>query len=198
MANVDKPSGLKPVCHLDGSPWNGKVNIYYHSSSDGTAIFRGDLVQPDETNTETTGKYPSVKQHVAGQTDNVGVAVGFGDTPYIALQNTNLNAVDYCAASTAKYIAVVDAPDVIFEIQEDSDTSTLDAGAPHANCDIIVGTGSTTTGISAMEIDSSEVTSSAACLRLLRIVDREDNALGANAKWLVLINEHAYKTTTGT
>lgn len=198
MANTDKPFGFKPVKHLDGSPYNGAFNIYYHSASDGTALFIGDLVQPDETNTETTGKYPSVKQHVAAQTDNVGVVVGVGDTPQLAIRNTNTNAVNYCPASTAMYIAVADAPDLIFEIQEDSDTSTLDAGALHANADVIVGSGSTTTGISAMEIDSSSVTSSAACLRLLRLVPREDNALGANAKWWVLINEHAYKTTTGT
>jgi hypothetical protein len=128
----------------------------------------------------------------------VGVAVGFGDTPQLALRNTNLNAVNYCPASTAMYIAVVDDPYVIFEVQEDSDGGALDAGASHANCDVIVGTGSSTTGLSAMEIDSSGVTSSTAMLRLLRIAPREDNAVGNQCKWHVLINEHAYKTTTGT
>lgn len=198
MSNTDKPFGFKPVKHLDGSPYNGAFNIYYHSASDATALYMGDLVQPDETNTETTGMYPSVKQHVAAQTDNIGVVVGFGDTPQLCARNTNLNAVNYCPASTAMYVAVADAPDIIFEIQEDSDTSTLDAGAPHANADVVVGSGSSTTGTSGMELDSSSITASAACLRVLRVAPREDNALGTNCKWWVLINEHAYKTTTGT
>lgn len=198
MANVDKPMGLKPVMHLDGSPYNGAMTVYYHSASDTTAIYKGDLVQPDETNTLTAATYASVKQHVAGQTDNVGVAWAFGENPQLLARVSNLNAVNYCPASTAMYIGVIDASDVIFEIQEDSVGGALDAGATHANCDIIVGTGSSTTGWSAMEIDSSEVTTSAATLRLLRIANREDNAVGSNAKWLVLINEHSYKTTSGT
>lgn len=197
MANTDKPFGLKPVRHLNGNPWNGNVNIYYHSASDGTAIFKGDVVQPDETNTETTGKYPSVKQTVAAQTDNVGVVVGFGNTPYLAADCTDLSRA-YCPASTAMYIAVVDDPDVVFEVQEDSAGGALDAGAPHANCDLIVGSGDTTTGLSAMELDSSEVTASAAMCRILRVVDRDDNALGNQCKWEVLLNEHAYETTSGT
>src|SRR3972149_4376605 len=99
MANVDKPSGLKPCCHLNGNPWNGKVNIYYHSASDNTAIFRGDLVQADGSNYLATGMYPAVKQHVAAQEDNIGVAVGFGDTPQIAARVSNLHPVNACPAS---------------------------------------------------------------------------------------------------
>lgn len=194
MANVDKPFGLKPVKHLNGNPWNGMVNIYYHSASDNAAIYRGDLVQADGSNDEATGKYPAVKAHVAAQEDNVGVAVGFGDTPYAAFIAANLNTIQYCPASTARYIAVVDDPDVVFEIQEDDvDGSALTASSVYMYADVLATAGSSTTGQSAMELDRSTASDSAACLRILRLVDREDNALGASAKWLVIINEHLYR-----
>lgn len=196
MANTDKPSGLKPLRHLNGNPWNGMFNVYYHSSSDGTAIYLGDVVQIDGTNDETTGKYPSVTQHVATQTDNVGVVVGFGATPQLMAISTDLNAVHYCPASTEMYIAVVDDPDVVFEVQEDSDGAALTAAAVGGCGDIIVGSGSSTTGVSAMELDSSSVADTSATLQVLRLVDREDNAIGNNAKWEVLLREHLYRGTT--
>lgn len=193
MANVDKPSGFRPVRYMNGTPWNGAVNIYYHSASNATAIYRGDLVQADGTNDEATAKYPSVTAHVAAQEDNVGVAIGFGDTPNIAVRNSNLNSVQYCPASTAMYIAVVDDPNVLFEVQEDSDGTTLTAAAVYGYADVLATAGSSTTGRSAMELDRSSIGDSAATLQVYRLVDREDNALGDYAKWLVRINEHLYR-----
>lgn len=194
MANVDKPNGFTPVCHLNGSPWNGMVRIYYHSASDQTAIYRGDLVQANGSNDEATGLYPSVTAHVAAQEDNVGVAIGFGNTPAVAFNSANLNAVQYCPASTAMYIAVVDDPDVLFEVQEDdADGSTLTAAAVYSYADVLATAGSATTGRSAMELDRSTAGDSAATLQIMRLSNRGDNALGAHSKWLVRINEHLYR-----
>jgi len=193
MANTDKPFGLKPFCHGNGNPWNGMFRIYYHSASDNAAIYRGDLVQADGGNDETTGKYPAVKAHATGQEDNVGVAIGFGNTPQLAANTANLNTGQYCPASTAMYIAVVDDPDVWFEIQEDSTGGALTAGAVYGMADVATGSGNSTTGQSAMELDSSDIADSAGTLQVMRLVDREDNALGTNAKWLVRINEHLYR-----
>jgi hypothetical protein len=61
----------------------------------------------------------------------------------------------------------------------------------------VVGTGSSTTGLSAMEIDSSSKVATTAQLRLLNLVKRPDNAVGNQAKWHVMINEHVFKTTAG-
>jgi hypothetical protein len=197
MANSDKPFGLRPYRHITGSPWNGRISVYYHSASDSTAIFKGDVVQTDPTNTETTGKYPSVIQHAATQVDNVGVVVGFGNTPQLATDVTDLTR-KYCPAATAMYLAVVDDPWVIFVAQEDDN---MGVAAVHACCDIVVGSGDTTTGLSTMEIDSSEATTSGT-LRVLRLADWDDasgsNALGTNAKWEVMITEHHFKYEAGT
>ena len=193
MANVDKPFGLKPVGHLITGSYNGKVNIYYHHSDDAVAIYRGDLVQMNETagEAEPTGKYPSVIQHVAGQEDNVGVAVGFGSTPQLAAINTNLNSPQYCPGSTAMYIAVVDDPNVIFEIQEDSAGNAVTIDEVGKFADVAVTAGSSTTGTSGMELDSDSAGASGT-LRIYRLANREDNAIGDHAKWLVLINEHLW------
>lgn len=85
----------------------------------------------------------------------------------------------------------------MYEIQDDSDGGALTAASVGLNADIVVGTGSTTTGTSAMELDSSTVNTTSAQLRILGLSHRADNEIAANAKWLVMINEHELKSTTG-
>jgi len=53
-----------------------------------------------------------------------------------------------------------------------------------------VGTGSTTTGKSAMELDSSDTATALGQCKILRVSNRENNALGTYCKWDVLIVEH--------
>jgi len=193
MANRDRPAGLSPVGHLNGSPWNGKVRTYSINVNNTPAIFIGDLVESDNTySADSTGKYSGVKQASAG--GNVrGVAIGFSDQPYMAFDTTDLNRA-YCPASKAMYCFVVDDPDVIFEVQEDSAVNNIDADMIGLNADITVDTtGDTNSGISGMELDSSGTGTGAAQLRILGVVDREDNALGTNCKFLVYINEHEFR-----
>jgi len=182
MPNTDRPNGAMPVKNLDGSPYNGQYREYPVDAANATAVFVGDFIMGQADG--------NVAPATAGSLKIIGVCVGVAPDP------TNLER-RYLPASTAGTIYVADAPDLIFEIQEDSVVSTLAATHIGSNCDLIAGAGSTTTGQSAHEIDSSTVVTTAANLRLLRLIDREDNAVGINAKWEVLINEHAYKTTSG-
>ena len=195
MANLDAARGFKPIKHLNGSPWNGKANVYYIPSTDETATFIGDAVK-SAGSADATGKYPTVAQ--AAATDSIrGVVIGFGTTPTLMVNPDNL-AMKYRAASTAMYCLVVDDPQVIFEIQEDSVGNSITAAMVGLSTDITVGTGSTTTGKSAMELDSSDTATGAGQCRILRLVDREDNALGDHAKWEVLIAEHELGLTIST
>jgi len=192
MANADTPFGLKPVRHLNGNPWNGKARVYYKAAGV-AAVFVGDPVELLGS-ADSTGKYPTVQSLVTDDTPThiVGVAVAVSNTPYIGANASDLSARYILAASEA-YIFVCDDPSVIFEIQEDGVTSTLTADDVGCNCGLTNATGSTTTGISAQELESElGATINTRALRLLRLVDREDNALGAYAKWEVLINLHAY------
>lgn len=194
MDNLDIPAGFKPVKHLNGSPWNGKVSTYYVPATDSTALFKGDAVK-SAGSADATGKFPTVTQAAAGDAIR-GVVVGFGEDPHIMIKADN-PYLTHRPASTAMYVLVVDDPSVIFEIQEDSDVAALAADDVGLSADVIVGTGNTTTGKSAMEIDSDSKTALAAALKILRVVDREDNALGNQCKWEVLIAEHEMKLATG-
>lgn len=194
MANIDRPAGFKPVGHINGHPWNGKANMYYIPSTDSTAVFMGDAVKTAGS-ADSTGKYPTVTQATATHPIR-GVAIGFSDQPYVSFDTSDLNR-KYRPASTAMYVLVVDDPGVIFEIQEDNDTEDMEALDVGATCDIIVGNGDTDNGMSGMELDSSDggSTSSQQCL-VLRVTNREDNALGDYCKWDVLINDHELSSAT--
>lgn len=194
MANLDTPFGFKPVKHLTGAPWNGKVNVYYVPATDATALFKGDAVK-SAGSADATGKFPTVAQVVAGDAVR-GVVVGFGDNPY-SMTHPDAPNRDYRLASTAMYVFVVDDPSVIFEIQEDSVGGALAAVDVGLSADIVVAAGSTATGKSAMELDSSSKALLAATCKVLRVIDREDNELGTNAKWEVLIAEHEMTLATG-
>jgi hypothetical protein len=194
MANSDTPFGFKPVKHLIGASWNGKVNTYYVPSSDGTAIYKGDAVK-SAGSADSTGKFPSVTQAAAGDLIR-GIVVGFGDNPYVMSHPDTPNR-DYRPVSTAMYVFVVDDPFVIFEIQEDSVANNLAVTEVGLSTNVVVGSGSTVTGKSGMELDSSDTaTDGNGQCKILRVVDREDNALGTNCKWEVLIVEHELLVAT--
>lgn len=194
MANSDRPSGFKPVKHLLGGAWSGKANTYYIPSSDSTDMFIGDAVKTAGSATDD-GKYPTVAQAAAGNTIR-GVIIGFGEDPHTMIKPDNPNRT-YRPGDTAMYCLVVDDPFVIFEIQEDSDSNSIEADEVGNHADVVVGSGNTTTGLSAMELDSDSATAGAATCKLLRIVNREDNELGDHCKWEVLIAEHEMLSGSG-
>lgn len=186
MANVDAPRGARPVRHRNGAPYTGSANRYYVGSGDSTAIFLGDFVK--SSGSADSDGIPGIAQAAAGDAIR-GVVVG--------IEPTTDESPKHRAASTEAYIYVADDPDLVFEIQEDSVGGALAAANVGQNADVIVGTGSTTTGLSAMEIDSSSATASTAQLRIMALVQMADNEIGTNAKWEVMINEHELTSTSG-
>ena len=194
MANIDRPAGLKPVKHLNGNPWNGVANMYYVDVANTPAIFIGDAVVSNGSS-DDTGKYPGINQAVAGEAIR-GVVVGFSDQPYMAFDTSDLDR-KYCPATTEMYALVVDDPDVIFEIQEDNVSDDIDADMIGLNTDIVATAGNTSSGVSGMELDSDGTTAGTAQLRILGVVNREDNALGTYCKFLVRINEHELRAVAG-
>jgi len=188
MANTDRPNGLRPVRHLNGSPWNGAVRRCYVPSSDSTAIFVGDAVV--SAGSADADGVPSVAQATAGGAIR-GVVTG------IEVSGTDLETL-YRAASTERYVYVCEDPDVVFEVQDDSVGGDLAAANVGNNADIVVGSGDTTSGASGMELDASTAATTAATLNILALVQRPDNEIGTNARWEVMVNEHELKSTTGT
>ena len=189
MANADAPFGLRPVSMLDGSPWNGQVIRCQFEATDTTACFIGDLVELNGT--PGTEGVPTVTQGAASTANGFfGVVVAFEYDP------TDLES-KYRLASTQRACYVAPALDCLFEIQEDSDGGALALTNIGQTCDVIVGAGDTTTGLSGMELDSSNV-GTGANLHILGLVNRPDNEVGNQANWLVRINESVLRGTGST
>lgn len=187
MANADAPRGLKPTRYLSGAPYNGACNMYYVPSSDGTAIYVGGLVKP--AGSADANGVMSVTGNVSTGNAVLGVVVGV--VPVTADSTT------YRAASTERYVFVADDPALMFEVQEDSVGGALAAAGVGNTADLTGFTsGSTTTGLSAIEIDSSTATAAGDGTEDVLIVGLSqspaDNVIGTNANWLVRLNNHFF------
>ncbi len=184
MANVDAPFGFVPIKHLDGSEYNGQVNLYSIDASQ-AALFKNDLVTL--SGTADTNGIPGIARVAAG-TGNpiVGSIVSF-------VADREDQGKTNQPASTAGFALVADAPDIIFEAQ----ATTVAAADIGQNAPILATAGSTTTGNSAEEVDGAGYKGTTDQVRVLRLKQIEDNELGANAVIEVFINEHVYKQTAG-
>jgi hypothetical protein len=190
MANRDAPFGLRPVRYKNGSPWNGAFRHYYVPAGDATAIFIGDAVAivGDSNDNEIFGNPPGSLSEVTRVTvgdGNVIAGVVVGVAPVTA------ESLKYRAASTERVLYVVDDPNVIFEIQCDG-TITADSIGLNA---VLIAThsGSTTTGLSGLELDTTSDVPAADASNQLYIVGlakKQDNELlTANPIVEVLINQ---------
>lgn len=200
MANADTPFGLKPVRYKSGAPYNGAVNPYYIKGDYATALYVGDpVVKTGTSNTAVVkstvgtfgiGTLPEINKTAAGDVDGLtkaitGVIVGFAPLP------TDLNK-QYNAASTERVAFVADDPDLEFEIQADG---AVPAASMGLNAVLIyTHSGSTTTGLSGAELDTTSDAPAADAsnqLTIIRAVNREDNDTTlTHAKVIVRINAH--------
>lgn len=197
MANIDRPNGAIPVGTMSGSSFTETLRLYEVDAS-AASIFPGDFVIM-----EADGK---VAPAAAGSTELLGVCVGVlpwmpnkvsGVSGHnVSTGNVNL-MLKYHATGAAGMVLVAVGPDVLYEIQEDGDTSDLAVTSIGANVDILATAGSTTTGLSQTEIDSSSLTTATAQLRIVQMVDRPDNELGDWARWIVRINENHFTKLAG-
>lgn len=185
MANVDTPFGLKPVRLLSGSPYTGATMLFSTATGDATAIFVGDPVKMSGTASTIDGvTYADVDQAASGDVI-VGVVTS-------VLPETR-DSLTYRAASTARVVAVATDPDLIYEIQEVSGGTALTAAAIGLNADFVVAAGSTTTGLSGVELNNAtEATTNTLDLQIVGISSRTGNDVGQHAKWLVRINRHQF------
>jgi hypothetical protein len=182
MANVNSPNGFWPSRHLNGGII--RANEYEIADAYASNIFSGDIVK-----LATTGY---IQVAAAGDTNLIGVFQGVQWTA----ADGEFKFSRYWPASTSvksgtKIKAFVyDDPNIAFAVQTYTGTAyTKDMEG--GNVDLKAATaGSTSTGQSGMEADISLVTTTTANLRVIKLIDRPDNALGVNAKIEVFILEH--------
>lgn len=194
MANANAARGLVPYRRSTGEPYNGSANIYYVPSAVASNIFVGDPINW-LTNAADANGIPSCTLGTAGTSNNIiGSMVGIvsGGEPIIPVTR---DLPIYHPASTAGYILVADDPDLLYMIQENG---SMVQGAPGRNANLVSGAGSTITGISGWMLNSSTLnTTNTLQMKILRLLEQADNAVGTNAKWLCRINLNAFTSTTG-
>lgn len=181
------PYGAVPIRHKNGSPYNGETNRYYIPSTDNVAVFVGDFVEL-AGGLDTTEQFATVKQ-AAATNQLLGVVVS------VEPDRNDLSKT-HRVASTNRYVNVADDPDLIFKIQEDGASGAMTASeiSLRQNGDIVVGTGSSVTGKSAMSITSVVGTGSAQLKVVGQYNDRNSTAATLYQDLEVMIFEHALKT----
>jgi len=188
MANKTGAFGLRPVRRFDGTNYNGNTVKCYISASYATALYVGDpvLLSPTAAEKDPTGKHPTINKS-AGTAGTIvrGVIVSFEPDP------DGLEKI-YSPASTAGYANVCMDPEVVFEIRGDGG-GTLTSVVPGQNAVMIATTaGDTTTGLSGMNLDEGTTTAPNTTqnftLHILNIKNSDDNALGDDAVYEVLLN----------
>lgn len=201
MANANRPSGLSPVKHITGAPFNGQGNIYQIAAADTNAYAIGDPVissgngdangVPGITIAAATG---AIRGVILGLGISTGNAIDFGSGLFNP-NNLNSTIRPSGAQATDWYALVADSPDIIFEIQEGNDATPPTAANIGNNTNLFAGANN---GFqSGWTFDSTLIAGTSTLqIRLLGLVRRQDNAFGTYAKWLVKINNHELSAGT--
>jgi len=191
MSNVSAPFGFRWIGDISSGQQNGMVNEYIIPSTDSANYFVGDPVKSTGTGAQDPVSqmyFPTVTLGTAGVgTNSRGVIVGFRIDP------TNLN-VTYGVGSTTRIALVADQPYAKFIIQSNGTAAITDFGG---NANFASGSGSTITGLSGFVLDESSFATTDAQLRILWPYPTTNNTLGLYTQYVVMFNDHEFKTTSG-
>ena len=191
MSNQNAPFGLKPSSKLGSNYNNEGVTEYKIASGASGNIFSGDLVKMANTGTilvAAAGDQALGVFRGCQYTDSSGDVIY---SPYWPDGTVTSDAVAF----------VVDDPNALFEVQSAATGSVVQTVVGN-NADTVYTSGSTITGISAVEISGTTAATSAQ-LRIVGVsTDPENSTLGTgsastNVNLIVKINEHFYAQTVG-
>lgn len=205
MPNVNRPSGFRPVRHLNGAPWNGQAEVFAIAAADATAIGVGDLVKmvagvdvgTPPTSTVTPVVLPGYGQvtRVAANTDiPAGVVIGFIPN----YSNLSIPSQYHAASSGLRYALVSIDPTVVYEVQANAAVTLATIGGK--NSTYTLGAVVASTGISGMQFDVSQIGTTATLpLKVLQVAPRADYDVTdlTNVKLWVTLNSNTYAEGTG-
>jgi len=188
MANQLEKFGLRPYRKLDGTPLVGAQNRYKIANGSATAIFQGDLVRPltDGTITRSVGNTSYAV---------VGVFNGcfYNDPTTQKPTYSNFYPGGITPTQGGLTAFVVDDPDAVFLVNADAVFAQANL---FGNYSLSVASGSTTTGISEMQLDvSTQGTAGTFAVQAIDISQdpENDDQTTSNANILVRINNHFYR-----
>ena len=187
MANQDSAFGLRAIGKI-GQNRDAQGLSEYSIAASATAIYQGDPVKA--LNTGTIG--------VAAAGD---VLLGsLNGVFYTDPSNKPLWANHLAAANAATDIVgfVSDDPYERFEIQSNNTSASAQTDV-FMNYDILYTAGNSANYVSKVELDDSSLTSATAQLRVVGVSKNieNDDLASANVNFVVSINEHFLKQTTG-
>ena len=182
MANVDAANGFTPLRHLTGGVI--RPNEYPIASAYAANIAAGDLVT-----LHTDGTV------IRGTTGGVALGVFYG-VEYIAtdgsvkFEKVWTNGTVTNASANAKAY-VYDDPNITYRVQCNGTFAAANVGEL---ANVTIGTYNSTYGHSTDELLISTLAATAKVLRVLRLIDYPNNAVGADADVEVVINLSLYGT----
>ncbi len=190
MSNNNIPFGIRPI-NDNGTPWSGQGRMVSFAANDANNIFLGDPVVP--TGVSDAFGVPIVTIATAGAAATVlGGFIGVCNGPAGSQKTLTRDMPVYRQASILNYGFVCDDPNQLYAVQEDSLGGAMAAAnGGFTNANLIAGSGSTVTGFSGWQLDSSSNDGAANPtfqLRILGLLRGPDNAIGDYAKWVVRLN----------
>jgi len=188
MANTNTIFGLRLLNNGYGAPINAQTHPYTVAALDNVALFVGDLVKlTGECDLGDDGFYHPTITQAAATDEAIGVVVGFYVNP------NSLNQI-HRTASTLRTAIVCDDPLAYFSIQSTGVGAAADIGLC---ADVTVGAGNTITGLSGMQLDHAAMDATARQLKIVALSQEINAEFGAYTKFIVYINKHAHRSTTG-
>ena len=194
MANIDAPFGLRPIAKQGSAPGGTIGTTKYKISSGASALFTGDPVKlKADGSIEVKGGAGAITGAISG------VFMGCFYTDPTTSKPTFRNNYPDGLAATDAIAFISDDPDQLYIAQQDAnDITVADLGN---NANMVMAAGSTTTGMSKAEIDSSTAATGNATymLKILDFYDTPSNdTTAANSVLVVKINNHQLAASTGT
>lgn len=182
MANINAPNGFRVARHTKGGTANRRER-YHIAGAYNANIATGDAVVQANTTKNIT-------RPGAGNAQLIGVFDGcyYLDPNQSQPQYNRLWPANQAVVTGSTPDAwVYDDPGTLFEVQASGAFALANIGQ---QANVILGAENLFTKTSADALDSGSYTNAAAVLRVQDYVNRPDNAVGANARLLVLISNH--------
>jgi hypothetical protein len=189
---VSAPYGLQPINSVDGKPYAGATRLLPIASTYNTAIFNGDIVRVAAGGTIEKSTV-TVDSTTAAANNTYGVFMG---VQYVNTQGQTIQAQYYPgnAAATSAVAYVVDDPMAAFKVavtfSGNATVTTVNQSIVGTNMSVRQGTGSTTTGDSAVSVYATNAQGNAAALpvRVVEIVPATASNATAFTEVVVKLN----------
>ena len=186
MANVDKAFGFRPLGNLSATGSQKQYGYEIEDNQSG-AIYQGDLVTI--VNGYVVKFLPGTHAAALGVLNGVFYIDPTSGKP--TWKNYYPGSVNITAGTIVA--DVIDDPSQLFIVQADGVVAQANIGK---NADVIGTGGSTTTGVSSMELNTATIADTAALnLKIVGLWNVPGNELGEFAVLVVKINEHLYGST---